>query len=398
VLIDNERAEHIPGCNMAYRKEVFDVTGKFDAQHRAAGDDVDLCWRILVADHKIVYHPSAVVWHHRRPTIRTYLRQQKGYGYAEAHLQRRYPGRFNFFGYPVWEGGVYDSVHSHLRQQGLPFVFNPRIYRGFFCGAQFQTLYQPFLTWWFMIFSTAEWFVLTTCTALSGLLSLWTEREGTGLSLLGLTALMLLFTIGASLLAGWRAVQVKQWKGWSRWRGLAVVSLLHILQPLARTVGRIKGRWHLRNDSLDFPETEILAGSLSKREIWLQRMLVHMKSCGWVVRPCGEWDDGDIEVLGPGPYRLKLSSVYEEILERGLHYIRYRVTAKMKPQAPFVVGGLMAILVVLTQALYLSPLAVPVILVLMRYVQARKGMTRAVSQMAMDCGWPVGMPKTHIEY
>jgi hypothetical protein len=167
---------------------------------------------------------------------------------------------------------------------------------------------------------------------------------------------------------------------------------------MARTLGRIKGRWHLRNDELDFPETELLAGSLSKREVWMQRLLVHMKSCGWMVQPCGEWDDGDIEVLGPGPYRLKLSSVYEEILERGGHYLRYRVTAKMKPHAPFVVAVLMATLAALTQALYLAPLAVPVILVLTRYVRARKGMARSVSQMAMDCGWPVGMPKSKIEY
>jgi glycosyltransferase involved in cell wall biosynthesis len=398
VLIDNELAEHIPGCNMAYRKEVFDVAGKFDVQHRAAGDDVDLCWRILVADRKIAYHPSAVVWHHRRPTIRTYLRQQKGYGYAEAHLQRRYPGRFNFFGYPVWEGGVYDSVHSHLRQQGLPFVFNPRIYRGFFCGAQFQTLYQPFMTWWFMIFSTAEWYVLTICSALSAVLSLGMEHQAIGLGLLAVTVMMVLLTVGTALLAGWRALLVKQWKGWYGWCGLAVVSWLHIVQPMARTLGRIKGRWHLRNDELDFPETELLAGSLSKREVWMQRLLVHMKSCGWMVQPCGEWDDGDIEVLGPGPYQLKLSSVYEEILERGGHYLRYRVTAKMKPHAPFVVAGLMATLVALTQALYLAPLAAPIVLILTRYVRARKGMARSVSQMAMDCGWPVGMPKSKIEY
>jgi glycosyltransferase involved in cell wall biosynthesis len=398
VLVDNERAEHIPGCNMVYRKEVFDVAGKFDAQHRAAGDDVDLCWRILVANRKIVYHPSAVVWHHRRPTVRTYLRQQKGYGYAEAHLQRRYPGRFNFFGYPVWEGGVYDSVHSHIRQQGLPLVFNPRIYRGFFCGAQFQTLYQPFLTWWFQVFSTAEWGILTTCTALSGLLTRWFGPEWLAFSLLGLTGLMILLAVGTSLLAGWRAVNNKQWAGWNRWSGLAVISLLHLIQPLSRFAGRIKGNWHLRKDPLDFPDTDLLEGDLIKREVWMRHMLAHMKSCGWMVRPCGEWDDGDIEVLGPGPYKLKLTSVYEEDLERALHYIRYRVTAKMKLQAPLVVGGLMAALVALTQALYLAPLAVPIVFVLVRYVKARSLMTRAISQMAMECGWPIGMPKAKVYY
>ena len=390
VLVDNENAEHIPGCNMAFRKDAFDQVGLFDAQHRAAGDDVDLCWRLLVADQRIAYHPSAVVWHHRRPTISGYLRQQKGYGIAEAHLQRRYPGRFNFFGYPVWNGGVYDSVHSHLRQQGLPFVFRPRVYRGFFASAQFQALYQPFLTWWFQIFNTAEWLVLTGCSLLTGLLA----PGILGAGMLGLSTLMLLLTIGASLLAGWRGVKTKRWRGAERWRGLVAVSLLHILQPLARAIGRVQGRWRLRKEPLDFRADELLAGDLTKRDLWLHRLLTHMKSCGWIARPASEWDDADIEVLGPGPYTLKLTSVYEEHLEHSRHYVRYRVEAKMKSQAPLVVAALMAALIGITQALYLAPLAIPITVILVRYVRARKQMIAAVSQMAMECGWPIGMPKT----
>lgn len=398
VLVDNERAEHIPGCNMAFRKDAFQVVGMFDAQHRAAGDDVDLCWRLLVADKKIVYHPSAVVWHHRRPTIKTYLRQQKGYGYAEAHLQRRYPGRFNFFGYPVWEGGVYDSVHSHLRQQGLPFVFKPRIYRGFFAAGQFQSLYQPFLTWWFQIFATAEWLVLTGSCLAAGALSWWFGPKLLGAGMMGLAAIMFLFSFGSCLLAGWRGVHNKRWKGADRWGGLATVALLHLLQPLARTAGRFKGRRELRKQPLEFPAVDLLEGDLAKRDLWLHRLLEHMRSCGWMVRSCSEWDDGDIEVLGPGPYTLKLTSVYEEDLQRALHYIRYRVTYKMKPHAPVVVALLMTALVGITQALYLAPLAVPITFVLTRYVQARKLMISAVSQMAMECGWPIGMPKAKVYY
>ena len=123
-----------------------------------------------------------------------------------------------------------------------------------------------------------------------------------------------------------------------------------------------------------------------------------MKSCGWVARPCSEWDDADIEVLGPGPYTLKLTSVYEEDLQRALHYIRYRVTAKVKPHAPFMVAGMMAVLIGFTQALYLAPLAIPVIYVLNRFVKARRVMVEAVSQMAMECGWPIGMPKAKEYY
>jgi O-antigen biosynthesis protein len=393
VLVDNVRAEHIPGCNMAFRKEAFDAAGLFDAQHRAAGDDVDLCWRLLVADKNIVYHPAAVVWHHRRPTIRTYLRQQMGYGYAEAHLQRRYPGRFNFFGYPVWEGGVYDSVHSHLRKEGVPFVFRPRIYRGHFCGAQFQTLYQPFLTWWYQIFSTAEWMLLTFSTFASAVLTLLFGPKPLGFALLGATALMSALSIATGLLAGWRAVRNKRWHGAQLIRGLLMVGLLHLLQPLARTRGRMKGRLELRKVPPYFSDSDLLEGNLEKRELWLNKLLDHMKSCGWVARHANEWDESDIEVLGPGPYRLTLTSVYEEDLQRALHYVRFHIKPHMKLHAPVVVGGIMAILVALTQVLYLAPFALPLTFVLTRFVQARKQMVQAISQMAMECGWPIGMHK-----
>jgi glycosyltransferase involved in cell wall biosynthesis len=398
VLVDNQLAEHIPGCNMAYRKSAFDKAGKFDAQHRAAGDDVDVCWRLLLTHQKIVYHPSALVWHHRRPTVRGYLRQQKGYGYAEAHLQKRYPGRFNFFGYPVWGGGVYDSVHSHLRQQGLPFVFRPKVYQGFFGGAQFQSLYQPFLTWWYQIFSTAEWLGLSGCTMASGLLATGFGPLWLGRGLLGLASAMLLLSATTSLLAGWRAVQQKRWSGSQRWRGLALVSLLHLWQPLARAAGRLKGIWHLRTHHWEYPDADLLYGNLDKRERWLQNLLAHMKSCGWIARACNEWDTGDIEVLGPGPYRLKLTSVYEEVLERGEHYIRFRITTTTKAYAPCVVALLMAMLTGITQALYLTPLALPIVLILYHLVRARKTMIQAISQMAMDCGWPIGMPRAKPNY
>jgi O-antigen biosynthesis protein len=398
VLVDNERAEHIPGCNMAYRKNAFDAVGMFDVQHRAAGDDVDVCWRLLVANKKIVYHPAALVWHHRRPTVRTYLKQQIGYGFAEAHLQRRYPGRFNFYGYPVWEGGVYDSVHSHLRKEGVPWIFKPKIYHGQFCGAQFQTLYQPFRTWWHQVFTTAEWLVLMLCTFASSALTFWFGPKGIaiGLALFGMA--MLVLSLGGAFLAGWRGVQNKRWKGRDWWAGLGIISVLHLVQPLARTAGRIKGRSRLRKEPPLFSDTDLLEGDLNKRDIWLNRLLEQMKSCGWVAQRSSEWADSDMEVLGPGPYTLTLTSVYEEDLQRALHYVRYRVKPKMKLHAPIVVAVIMGVLVALTQFLYLAPLAIPLTVVLTRFVQARKLMVQAVSQMAMECGWPIGMPKAKVYY
>ncbi len=46
VLLADRVAEHIPGCNMAFRKSTLQSIGGFDPRYRTAGDDVDVCWRL----------------------------------------------------------------------------------------------------------------------------------------------------------------------------------------------------------------------------------------------------------------------------------------------------------------------------------------------------------------
>jgi len=51
VLLTDETAEHIAGCNMAFRRDALLALGGFDPIYRAAGDDVDMCWRFQDAGH-----------------------------------------------------------------------------------------------------------------------------------------------------------------------------------------------------------------------------------------------------------------------------------------------------------------------------------------------------------
>ena len=95
VLESDQVAEHIPGCNMAFRREVLEAINGFDPEYRKAGDDVDVCWRLQQAGYWITIAPGAFVWHHRRQNPRAYLKQQAGYGEAEALLQFKHPERFN---------------------------------------------------------------------------------------------------------------------------------------------------------------------------------------------------------------------------------------------------------------------------------------------------------------
>ncbi len=133
VLTADDRAEHVPGCNMAFWKAVLEETGGFDPVYTAAGDDVDMCWKVLDAGWEIGFHPAALVWHHRRPGLGAYLRQQRGYGRAEALVAARHPHRFNRLGTACWRGHIYlHGVRSHTRR---------RIYRGAFGSAAFQSVY-----------------------------------------------------------------------------------------------------------------------------------------------------------------------------------------------------------------------------------------------------------------
>ncbi len=132
VLLADDRAEHIPGCNMAFWKDVLTEVGGFDPVYTSAGDDVDLCWKVLDRGWEIGYHPAALVWHHRRVGLRAYLRQQRGYGRAEAMVQARHPDRFTPFGTARWVGRIYTNRPPLCRQ---------RIYRGHFGAASYQSIY-----------------------------------------------------------------------------------------------------------------------------------------------------------------------------------------------------------------------------------------------------------------
>jgi len=151
VLLSDTEAEHIPGCNMAYWKSALEEIGGFDPEFRTAGDDVDLCWRLMQAGHRVGFSPSALVWHHRRFTMQAYFRQQKGYGEAEAMLRFKHMQYFDPQGSARWKGVIY----------GLPRferVFHrPIIYHGIFGTGLFQCLYPKPASPWAQLVSGLEW-------------------------------------------------------------------------------------------------------------------------------------------------------------------------------------------------------------------------------------------------
>jgi GT2 family glycosyltransferase len=391
VLIGDELAEHVPGCNMAFRKEALEAIGGFDAVHRAAGDDVDVCWKLLARGERIAFSPGGFVWHHRRATVGAFLRQQRGYGYAEGHLKWTCPGRFNVFGHLVWPGRVYDGVHNGLRLTGLPALVPSRVYQGRFGGAPFQSLYQPFPTWWFQAFMTAEWQLTVLCGLAAGLLvvpgAMWP-----GLALLIVFGVMAILTAGAAATAGRFACQDKMWRGRDAWRGGSLVAILHLAQPLARAYGQVLGWWKTRGTPRRWPAEQVIWGNLDQRERWLDRLAEHLRRCGWDCREGSDWDSHDLEIPGPGPRRAYLRSVAEEGLEKGWFQVRFRITTRMKPLAVLHTAALLATLPVFVLMPQWSPLALPVALMLRTLMRSEASVTEAISQLAMECAEAMGMP------
>jgi O-antigen biosynthesis protein len=114
-----------------------------------------VCWRLLQAGHRIGFSPSALVWHHRRFTMQAYIRQQKGYGEAEAMLRFKHMHYFDPQGSARWKGVIY----------GLPRferVFHrPIIYHGVFGTGFFQCLYPKPASPWAQLVGGLEWNALT---------------------------------------------------------------------------------------------------------------------------------------------------------------------------------------------------------------------------------------------
>jgi cellulose synthase/poly-beta-1,6-N-acetylglucosamine synthase-like glycosyltransferase len=154
VLISDREAEQIPGCNMAFRKSALQAIGGFDPQFRAAGDDVDVCWRMRQAGGRLGFAPGAVVWHHRRDSIGTYLKQQGGYGKAEALLAGRLYGK-GFTRMIRFRGG--------------------RVYQGSWGAALFQSMYQPAPGIFWSLPLMPEWYLLILVLAALSLIGIfWT--------------------------------------------------------------------------------------------------------------------------------------------------------------------------------------------------------------------------------
>jgi GT2 family glycosyltransferase len=298
VLLSDLEAEHIPGCNMAYRKLSLEAVGGFDPQFRIAGDDVDLCWRLLDRGWTIGFSPGAMVWHYRRNSIKAYWRQQKNYGKAEAMLERRWPRRFSSAGHPTWAGRVYGNGHTAGVHR-----WRSRIYQGVWGSAPFQSLYEPPATVWEHLPLMPEWYLVNVALAALVLLGVIWSPLFVALPLLALTAgIPFLQAVRSALDAHSPTPLISPLQA-LRFR--AVTAYLHMLQPLARLLGRLSfglSPWRVKS-------TGTFAWPWSRRErLWsetwkppearVEALVDILTRAGALVDLGGDFDRWDLRVRG----------------------------------------------------------------------------------------------------
>jgi GT2 family glycosyltransferase len=112
----------LPGVNISYKREVIEKVGLQD-ETLFRGEDVDFNWRILQLGYKIRFDPAIKVYHHHRPTFRSFINQHYMYGRAYYLVRKKWPNMYSI--YP----------HGIKRPKDILKGIN------FFAGA----VYQPFI-------------------------------------------------------------------------------------------------------------------------------------------------------------------------------------------------------------------------------------------------------------
>lgn len=337
VLLADDLAEHIPGCNMAFRRSALENVGGFDREFRIAGDDVDLCWRIQEQGGTLGFSPSAVVWHHRRNSPTAYLRQQYNYGRAEGMLAAKWPEKFNAAGHVKWGGRIYGFGRATP-----PFGQKVAVFQGTWGTAPFQSMYEkpagP-LTWLTMM---PEWHLFTAVLALVSL-------AGFAYRPLFVALLLLVPALAASVAQAVRGASVARIPRGRvstamRWCARVGIGLLHYLQPLTRLRGRMKEGLRPRY----FKRVRASLTGFGTRAFWHEsrvpvecRMAAVEKALHRLQAKTyrgGDYDHWDLEVCGGTLGRARVLMAVEEH-GAGRQLIRFRIEPCYSP----VTRSLMAI-------------------------------------------------------
>ncbi len=358
VMIDDRQAEHVPGCNMAFYTKILKQINGFDSQFRKAGDDVDVIWRIQNLGQSIGFSPSAQVWHYRRNTIKAYLKQQRGYGEAEALLKYKHPDHFNSLGASHWRGKIYGGDQIGVKVGG------DVIYHGTFGTGLFQTIYRRPASVVAMMMMSIEWHLLTAFTLILGLAFS---------PLFYVAGLMFLTPIALAIIAAIQSPMPRH----RHWLTRPLIAFLHYRQPIVRGWARysvrlkakvLKGEVHgyQRPRTLPFdpadPGTLLYWKRSDNRIALLQQISEEVQKAGWRGRLDSGWHDWDMEIYGSRYAKVRLTTATEYHDAEGM-MTRVRVELMQSRFGQVLMVGTMMLAGLLLAQANLWPFSRPAVLI-----------------------------------
>jgi O-antigen biosynthesis protein len=427
VLLNDQIAEHVPGCNMAFRRNVLLEIGGFNPIFARAGDDVDVCWRVQRQGYRIAFAPSALVWHRHRQSVRAYWKQQVGYGEGESWLMDRYPEKFAG-DRPLWTGRIYSPipflrslwpVHVHTGRWGTALF--PSVYR----KAVHPLAYLP---------HRFRWQVLSLMLLVFGGLALSVTSTVPGLILAvgGVTGVATTLIRCMSFASRSDLDRLPPIgfcpRRFNRLLYTLVIGFLHYLQPFARAAGRLRGEsalggWALRipgrwtaprSSFADFlTSVRLLLGFRHERRFWSESWLgadtllsriterMHDAQTFRAIEVDDGWHgDRDIRAGVPGIGAVDLRVLVEEhaggrCLARVSVLLRIAALTSLSPFALIALAALGLLVARLPSVVELAIAAttMPVIFCLMAWHVSRTAgvLRRIVQEVAGDLGlFPMG--------
>ena len=310
VLLTDTVAEHIPGCNMAFYRWAFENVGGFDVEYHKAGDDVDFCWRLQQGGGVIGFSPTAVVYHHRRFTLRAFLNQQEGYGEAESLLRFKHLIFFGPTGTAKWRGQIYGTPRFSW------FLGKPVVYHGIFGEGFFQSIYPRPQSEVAAYLSSIEWFALTIFLF------------GLGIFLPALRIVPYLMFGGTLCVALSYMVRARIEPKFDTVHARLLVMVLAFLQPLVRGWSRYFTWLHFKRTPRgviamheQLPAGAGFTRSAARRVYWsedgkdrhhlLGQIFQLLEEEGWRYSTDTGWNDWDIQIYGNFWWSIALQTVTE---------------------------------------------------------------------------------------
>ncbi len=251
------------------------------------------------------------------------MKQQTGYGEAEALLVRKHPEYFNWSGGSQWQGRIYSPAKLGIATRA------PMIYHGRFGTAFFQTLYTPNPSHALMFLTSLEYHALVSLPLLV---------VGSNLRYLlpiGVASIIVSLAICAAAAAQADLPRNKT-RFWSR----PLVALLYFLQPIVRGIARYQGSLRVprtglsRHETLNSLSREGESDSFSEVEYWndqgigrlqfVAAVIERLDRKHWLNKTDAGWNDFDIEIYGGAWTFLRLTTV-EEALGQGKQVLRCRL-------------------------------------------------------------------------